>query len=351
MSATDNGAQDIELSAGLSDDQAADEFLKRFMPPDADKEQPSGKEEAKTQERTVPEKNEADERETPEDGEEGKKKPDAEEGEEGEDGEDEGKRKYADDDGVYTKIKVGDEEHEVAIKDLKRLYGQEASLTKKSMEVAEQRKNVDGEMQRASAATVALLERAKARFEPYSKIDFLLASRELEPEQYMALRNEAQSAYDDVQFLGKHLDTLMSGVKQKQETDLVSAARESLKVLSGPVEQGGIEGWNEKLYDEIRAFAITEGAPADTIGRVVDSWAIKLMHQAMLYKRGLTKGQVVTTKVNKTPKKVIKTTVSSEAASGKSNADRSDKAMKRLRTSGSTDDAADAFLARWTESD
>src|SRR5271166_5311278 len=45
-------------------------------------------------------------------------------------------KKYADDSDTYVKVKVGEEEHEVAVKDLKRLWGQEASLTKKSQEVA-----------------------------------------------------------------------------------------------------------------------------------------------------------------------------------------------------------------------
>jgi hypothetical protein len=70
-----------------------------------------------------------------------------EEGQEDDKSEDEDKpsKKYADDnDDTYVKVKVGDKEEEVKVNDLKRLYGQEASLTRKSQEVAEIRKTSRG---------------------------------------------------------------------------------------------------------------------------------------------------------------------------------------------------------------
>jgi hypothetical protein len=55
-----------------------------------------------------------------------------------------------------------------------------------------------------------------------------------------------------------------------------------------------------------------------------------------------------TAKVDKTPKKIIKSssTETNRKMSGKEN-----NAMSKLRKSGTTDDAADAFLSRWTSSD
>jgi hypothetical protein len=347
MSATDTGAPEHDfdlIDRPISESEAEAEFLKRFLPPDA--EEPSGQEEeVEKPKKKAPKEEPADEPEPEEEAEE----PSAEEPEETEEeaeGEDEGeeKRKYAEDDDVYTKVKVGDEEHEVAVKDLKRLYGQEASLTKKSMEVAETRKKLDAEVAKATTATVALLENAKKRFQPYSQIDFNLAATQLSPEEYTALRTEAQAAYQDVQFLEKNLDGLMTQIRAKQEEDRVSVARESIKTLSGPVDKGGIEGWNEKLYDDIRAFAVSEGAPVETVNQLVDAWAIRLLYDAMLYKRGKTK--VVTKKVNKTPTKVVKSTVTPKS-SGTVRADKADAAMAKLRKSHKEDDVVDVMLARW----
>jgi hypothetical protein len=330
MSAIETNDAPVELT----EDDAADVFLKRFMPPDAEK--PSGTEGTKD-----------DEVETETDDEKAEKPIKSDDEEESEtDDEDKSKRKYADDDATYVKIKVDGEDHEVRVKDLSRLFGQEASLTKKSMEVAEQRKVADAENTKAVATLGVLLERAKQAYEPYSKIDFLLAAKDLSTEDYTALRQAAEKAHADVQFLGQNLDGFMTGIKTKQQNDLVTQARESIKVLSGPVDKGGIEGWSEKVYDEIRAFAIKEGAPQDIVNQLTDPWAVRLLHDAMLYQRG--KSRVITTKVNKTPKKVTKTTTS-PAVSGKSGGDKTGKAMKELQRSGSTDAAADAFLARWEQ--
>ena len=55
-------------------------------------------------------------------------------------------------DDYVTQIKVGEEIHEVSVADLKRLYGQEKSLTQKSQQVSEQRKSLDAELERTQAA-------------------------------------------------------------------------------------------------------------------------------------------------------------------------------------------------------
>lgn len=335
MTAIGNDAAET-IDADLSESDAADVFLKRLMPEGSDAETPSKAGANEEDETPKPETEEADE--------DSAEKPEATEDTE-ETEEDKSKRKFADDDATYVKIKVGDETHEVAVKDLSRLFGQEKALTQKSMEVATQRKAADEEFQRNTAATAALLERAKARFEPYSKVDFLLASKELSTEEYTALRNEAQKAYEDVEFLEKNLNGLVQGVQKKQHEERITTARETIKVLSGPVEKGGIEGWNEKVYDSIRAYGVSQGLPEDVVRNLVDAPAIRLIHKAMLFDRG--KSKVVTTKVNKTPTKVVKTTTSPAVTRGTQGATEAKKAMTKLQRSGSQDDAAAAILARW----
>lgn len=325
----------------LGDTGAASEFFKRLMPADA-KDKPSENEEKEEDKSVTPDPETEDD--------ESAEKPDDESDDEGSEktkDDDEASRKYAEDD-VFVKVKVGDEEHAVPVKDLSRLYGQEKALTQKSMEVAEQRKAVEAELAKNVTATAALLERAKSRFEPYSKIDFLLAAKELSAEDYTNLRTAAQAAYEDVQFLETNLNGFMQAAQEKQHESLITQARDAIKVLTGPVDQGGIEGWNEKLYDDIRAFAQTEGLRKEIVDNLVDPTALRLLHNAMLYARG--KSKVITKVVNKTPTKVIKTSRTTEtgAVGDKTS---STVALKTLRKTGTTDAAADAFMARWADRD
>jgi hypothetical protein len=349
MSATDTGAPETN-NIDLGDEPVVDEFLKRLMPTDAEK--PSGSEDNKAGKQpadnegaeTAADDKDKNSAEKPEDKSEEKE---AGEAEETEDKQTEGEKKFAED-GAYLKVKVGDEEHEVSVKDLGRLFGQEKALTQKSMEVAEQRKAVDAEMAKNVAASTVMLERAKARFEPYSKIDFLLAAKQLSAEDYTNLREAAKSAYEDMAFLQGNLNNFVQDAQKRQHESLVSQAKEAIKVLSGPVEQGGIEGWNEKVYEDVRSFGIKAGLKKEIIDNLVDPAAIGLLHDAMLYRRG--KSQIVTKKVNKTPKQVIKTTKAPDAGApgDKTNVD---KALKKLQSTGSTDDAANAFMAGWANRD
>ncbi len=340
MTAIGNDAATEITESPLTEAGAMDEFLKRHLPPDAE-EKPSGSEGDTSADAG---KDESAETETEETEETSAEKP---EGDSETEETDDKARKYADD-GVYVKVKVGDEEHEVSVKDLQRLYGQEKALTQKSMEAADQRKAADAELAKNTAVTASLLERAKLRFEPFSKIDFLLASKELSTEDYTNLRTAAAAAYEDVQFLQQNLDGFMQAVQTKQSTELATQAKEAIKVLSGPTEKGGIEGWNEKVYDELRGFAVSAGLDKSIVNNLVDPVALKLLHEAMLYRRGQSK--VVTTKVNKTPTKVIKTTTSPAAAPSSSKS-KVKSALTKLARTGTTDDAADAFLAGWKDKD
>lgn len=328
----------------LGPDSGYEEFLKSFLPPDQQPKKPAAsegqpEEPAQEQPKDEPETTEETSDESPEETTE----------DEGTAEEKEEKRKYADD-GVFVKIKVGDKDHEVSVKDLQRLYGQEAALTQKSQQVADQRKAIEAEVAKNTAATKALLDRAKTRFEPYAKIDFNLAAQKLSPEEYTALRNEAMKAYEDVQFLEHSLDAHMQEINTTQQNTLRERAQSTLKELSDP--EKGIEGWNEGLYNELRSYAVANfGVPQDVMNNLVDAWGIRILHKAMLYDRGV-KNKVTVTKVNKTPKKVVKTTNSPDTAkSGAGSQNDVAKAMARLKKSGTEEDAEAAFLARWADND
>lgn len=347
--ATQTGAT-IETVGGTFD--AEDAFLARMKgaekPPKENEPEPEEEEEER--EHVAEEESEVEHEETPgDDEEESEADEEAEESEEDDDRE-EAKDKAKDtksEDDVIVKIKVGDKEHEVPVKDLKRLFGQEAALTRKSQEVADARKNIEALGAKQTVALESMMKRAQDRAQPYAQLDFLALAKDpnISGEELTALRNEAQKAFDDVNFYGQELDTVMKGNQAQRATVLRAEAVEAHKVLNDPIK--GIEGWNQGLYNDIRSFAITNGLSAEFVNEITDPAAIKLIHKAMQFDKG-RKALSTTSKVVKTPKKIIKTSSSESTAHLKPKADKT--AYETLRKSGSVDDATDLFMARMRRS-
>jgi hypothetical protein len=346
-SAIPQDAQTVD-NDGFSESEAAEALLAKFMkespeednPADNDVDKDEGKTNTDAEDDSEDDSDDSgDEDESPEEDE------DSEEGEE-EDETDKAENIIDDDKDAYVKIKVDGEERTVSVRDLKRLYGQEASLTRKSQEVSKQRKQAEELGATYVAGLTGLLQRATQKAAPYKQIDFLAAAQQLKPEDLNTLRQEAQTAFEEERYLAEELNTFMENLKQSRQAQLIEKGREAVKEL-----QRDIPGWNEKVYNDVRHFAISSGLDADIVDNLVDAAAIKLIHKAMLFDKG--KSGVVTKKKNNAPKKVIKTSKSTTASTKDLIGDKTKakKALKQLELSGSTDDAAEAFLARWQSSD
>jgi hypothetical protein len=247
-------------------------------------------------------------------------------------------------DDAVTRFKVDGKEVEVPVSKLQRLYGQEAALTRKSQEVAETRKKLEDQGAAYVAASETMLTRAKARFEPYAKIDWLVASKELSGEELNALRTEAQKAYDDVKFYETELNTFMAGVHQQRHTALVAEAKATLTALQDP--KTGIKGFNQKTYEEMQGFAINHGVPKEVIDNLVSEPILRILHKAMLYEKGT---KVVTKPKDLKAKKIIKSKVNGDTARAGLTPKKTTKALENLKKTGSIDAAADAFLASFMD--
>lgn len=255
-----------------------------------------------------------------------------------------GSKKYADDDDTYVKIKVGEEEHEVKVNDLKRLFGQEAALTRKSQEVSAAKVRYDEGMAKNVAAYEVMLRRANERANEFRKLPWtqLMKDPTVDAEQLAALQAEAQRAIDDETFLKNEADGFMQKINSDQLKVRQEAARDCIKAINDTANPNHIKGWNEALYNDIRTFATEQGVAPQVINGLTDPAAIKILHMAMQFKRGSVK--VKTTKVNKTPTKIVKNSASSPASRG-SKTVVSKQAVDKAVKSGSKDDAVDAFEA------
>lgn len=190
-------------------------------------------------------------------------------------------------------------------KDLKPLMMMQADYTRKTQEVAEQRKELD--------AQKAYIEQAKQEADQYTKtirqnlqgyaqlhnIDQALQKyanvdwNAYEQQDLFAAQQafrEYQLLKDQRQQLAGNLARMEHELRAKQEQEQKrqaeeqriareKAAAETLKVL-----QRDIKGWNEKLAGEVANFAFSQGyTREELIEATVDPRAFKLLHKAYQY--------------------------------------------------------------------
>lgn len=256
--------------------------------------------------------------------------------------------KVASDDTV-VEVKVNGETQQVSVKDLKRLAGQEASLTRKSQDLADQRKVAEEDFARTNAAYQKLLERAEERFKPYKEMDMLIAQSQMDTETFAQLRQDARQAEEDVKFLKEESDNLLKDMQAKRQTAVQAAAKDCIRVLEDTMPD-----WGNDLYNDIRSYAVKQGLPQHEVDQYTDPNVIMLINKARLYDESKATAQSKKAKA-KVTKKTKKTKVLSSKKSPptktqikKANAE---KARQKLRNNpkygGGMDDVTEALMARW----
>ena len=244
-------------------------------------------------------------------------------------------------DETEVEILVDGEVKLASIKDLKRLYGQEKSLTRKSQEVAQQRKEANDTITKSNTIFQKLIEQAQERYKPYQDVDMLLASKSMSTEDFALLRKEAQDAQDNLKFLTEEADAFFSDIQAQQQKQLQEAAKECVKVLEEQIPE-----WNNQLYNEIRSYAVSQGLPEDQVNTYVDPVVLTVLHKARLYDQG--KKVATVKKKQAVKKKVLRSQKAPQNEASKRKA-QSAKMRDKLRSSRDVDDLADVILSRWAE--
>ena len=244
-------------------------------------------------------------------------------------------------------IAVNGESKQVSVKDLKRLYGQEASLTKKSQDLATQRKQSEEQLAQTQMSYQKLLERAEARYKPYADIDMLVASREMDAETFSQLRQDAKQAEDDLKFLQEESGQLVSQAQQQHQQATREAAADCVKVL-----QEQLPDWGNELYSDIRDYAVKSGLPKDQVDQYTDPQVIMLINKARLYDQSKESANSQKAKAklkkSKSGKKVLS---SKKAPPSKKTIQKANqqKQMDMLSGAKDLDDIADALMSRWED--
>ena len=263
---------------------------------------------------------------------------DDDEGEDSEDGSESDETPPVNDE-MEIEVLVGEEKKVFKLKDLKRLAGQEAALTKKAQALAEARKTLDAHVELASHVLKRQYDKAVERASRYKDVDLYRASRELEPDEFDALKAAKEESEAEVKFLESEAVELLAKTKENNERLL----REQAKVAYQEIIRR-IPEWNDDLYRDLRVYAVSQGLDKDEVNNLIDPTAFVLIRKAYLYDKAQETKATVKKKVNKVIAKAPKKTVQGSEPSNSKNT--SLKALlSRARNSGSIDDVAAAFAA------
>ena len=273
---------------------------------------------------------------------------DGETDEDEDDDEEDDEEPLAASDDQIVDINVNGESKQVSVKDLKRLYGQEASLTKKSQDLANQRKQSDESLAQTQLSYQKLLERAEARFKPYADIDMLVASRQMDPDTFAQLRQDAKQAEEDLTFLKEESNTLVSQQQQQQSELSKEAAANCVKVL-----QEQLPDWGNELYSDIRNYAVKSGLPQEQVDQYTDPQVIILLNKARLYDQSKQSAKSKKAKAKLTKSKSGKTKVLSSRKAPLSKEGAAERkrqaAIKNLHGHSDLDDIAAALMSGWKD--
>ena len=241
-----------------------------------------------------------------------------------------------DDTEVQTfEVKVDGELHSVSLDDLQKAWGIEKSLSRKTEAVAHERKELEDKTQYFEAGLQQMYQVAEKRFQPYAQIDWAVAQKEMETEDFKALREEAHSAYEEVQFFGSSVGEYVQQAEAQRNELMRGAAEQALVQLKQEIPNFGKE-----TYREISEYAVEQGMPQEVVGNLVDASALKMIWKDIQFDKGI---KVANKKKAQTPKKVSKAGISKGART----ADDATAALNKLRSTHSKDDAMNALIAGW----
>jgi len=242
-------------------------------------------------------------------------------------------------------VKVAGEEKELTLSELKSLDQQGADYTKKTQQVAEQRKALEAEAKAIDEAKYlrdAYAQRLQAMEEllntPEQNED-LEALKESDPVGYAVRVAEKQQQREQLHAIQierqRIAEQQQAEYAQQMQGYLAQQAEELAKVL--PDYTDPIKG--ETLRTELRSFAKNSlGFSDDELSQVRDSRHVIALHKAMLYDKLQQSKPQVTKKLSEAPK-----TIKSGNGVKVTNAEKLNRDKQQLKQSGRVRDAARIF--------
>lgn len=245
--------------------------------------------------------------------------------------------------GLKVKIKVNGEETEVPLAELRNGYQREADYSRKTQEVAEQRKAVESEF-------VALQAERAQHIQAIDQLGWVLRQsiegadfeelRESDPAEYAARMEDRRQKIEHFQRMGQQREALAAQEQALQQEQLQERLNVEDKLLLDALPEWKDESKRREGSQRVSSYLADLGFAAEEINNVVDHRLITLAEKARQFDELKKQAPVVKKKVIKTPK-LQKPTAPSKADS------KTTAAVKRVKQTGKVDDVAQALLSRW----
>ena len=329
------GIQPIPALGGSIDE--AQEALLSLLDPEEEK--PKDEEAAPTEEEESTEETQDESLE--EESEEEESEEEDEESEESDEQESEEPEVYA--------VTVNGTEQEVTFDELIKGYSRQSDYTKKTQELAEERRNIESGMEQYKSelaglqqesqqyvdALTQVIQSSTAGLETYSNVDWP-ALKEEDPIEYITKRDE----YREMQERVRSQQHTMQIEQQKQAAQMQEVKKQLLhdehSKLVEKVPEWGQPDSQKAMAIEIRDYALEQGFSAEEISSLVDHRSLVVLMKAQKYD-AMKKADVKSKKIKNKPKVVRSGVGIKKTQEGKS---KRIAQMKRLRGTGHIDDAS-----------
>ena len=241
------------------------------------------------------------------------------------------------------RVKAGGEEKDVTLKELVSGYQKGDDYTKKSQTLAEQRKVVEDQA-RVIQEAQSIREQYAQRLNQVQSIltegreDMadLEVLKENDPIQYAIKVAEQTEQNKKIQLVQQEQARLAQESNQYRAQQQANIVANESKVLSEKVKEFSDPKKSEQLKNDIRSFGKSVGFTDNELAQVYDHRHVIILQKAMEYDKLQKANPSVNKKLSKAPKM-------SKKGNKVANVDVYTKQKKRLKGTGSLDDATSVF--------
>ena len=240
-------------------------------------------------------------------------------------------------------------DQQVSGEELRKGYLRQQHFTKVTQQAADNQRVHQAQMQVLAGQQQQYLDalnnlQAQLTTDEFDNVDWT-ELRTNDPDEYLLLRERKREQDEKVQSIQQQRGVVLQQQQHAYQAQMVQFLAGENDKLSG---KDGIDGWKDTksrgdIQKKIAEYGANAGFSSEELGKLADSRVLKMMHKAALYDEMQSKGKKIAGKKKaKAPVKVVKGGQSKTKR--EMSAEKKAELKKRSRQTGSTRDAANAFL-------
>jgi hypothetical protein len=260
---------------------------------------------------------------------------------------------YEDEEEVYA-VKVDGQEMEVSLEELVKGYSRQSDYTRKTQELAEQRKSIDEaknqyemeiqqiqqERQQYVAGLQQVLAQSTEELQRLANTDWETLQA-TDPIKFITEKEKFRDMQDKIHSYQK--EQAIAEQRRQSEFDRARsiALQQERKHLVEKMPEWGDPSKQASIASELKSYAMQEGFTSDELDDLIDHRSLIVLRKAMLYDKANSK-DIVKRKLKGKPK-VVK--AGSKRTRKETESQQRNASMKRLKQTGDTKDAASLLEA------